>query len=124
MNPTAIKDWAELAALVLGWIISLFIAVNKLIGKINGVGAKVNSLEVTVGQHETKIDNVETEQGIARRDRTRLFEDVGEFRAEVANLNKTCRESDEKNNKLLTEIQVNIGRLDTKVDILLKERKT
>jgi chromosome segregation ATPase len=123
MNPAVLKDWAELIALVLGWIVSLFIAVNRLVSKINGVGSKVNALEITLGQHETKIDNVETEQQIARTDRSRLFEDVGEFRAEVANLNKACRESDEKNNKLLTEIQVNIGRLDTKVDILLQERK-
>lgn len=123
MNVDSLKNWVELVALIVGWIVSLVIAVNRLIEKINGVGAKVNSLEVTVGQHETKIDNIETEQSTARADRTRLFENVGEFRSAVSALEGTCKENDNKNSKLLTDIQVEIGKLGTKVDILLRERK-
>lgn len=122
MNPSILKDYLELGALILAWIVAAAVQWVKLISRINGVGGKVNALEVTVGQHETAIDRIESEQHEAAADRKALFEKVGEFKAEVANLNKTCRDSDEKNNKLLTEIQVNIGRLDTKVDILLKER--
>jgi chromosome segregation ATPase len=124
MNPTQLKDWAELGVLVLGWVVSLIVAVNKLIGKINGVGSKVNALEITVGQHETAIAKIETEQQVAASDRKQIFKDIGEFRNEVKTLNATCTESDKKNNELLTAIQVNLGRLDTKVDILLQEWKT
>jgi hypothetical protein len=124
MNLAALKDWVELIALLLGWIVAAVIGWFRLVHKINGVGAKVNALEITVGSHETKLDAIESEQVIAASDRKQIFKEVGEFKSEVSNLAKTCRESDEKNNKLLTDIQVNIGRLDTKVDILLQERKS
>lgn len=123
MNVDSIKNWIELVVLVLGWIISLVVAVNRLVEKINGVGSKVNALEVSVGQHETKLDNIETELQISVSDRKQLFREVGEFRSEVQALNKLCSDNDKKNNDLLTSIQVNIGKLDTKVDILLQERK-
>lgn len=123
MNPETLKGWVELAIILLGWLGSLIFAYFRLVYKVNGVGGKVNSLEITVGQHETAIDAIQTEQQVAAQDRKQLFKDVGEFRSEVSNLNKTCRESDEKNSLLLTNIQVEIGKLGTKVDILLQERK-
>jgi hypothetical protein len=123
MNLAVLKDWVELIGLIVGWLVVAVTGWFRLVHKINGVGAKVNAQEITVGNHETRLDQIETEQNSAAADRKQIFRDIGEFKSEVANLTRTCRESDEKNNKLLTDIQVNIGKLDTKVDILLQERK-
>lgn len=131
-----LKDWLELIGILGAWIAALWgwsVRQNKRRDKalrddfkreIDGVGARVNGLEVSVGQHETALDKIESEQRTAAADRQRLFADVAEFRSEVAGLRKSFEMKESENTKLLTDIQVSLGKLDTKIGFLLADRVT
>lgn len=129
-----LKDWLEVVGILSAWILALWgwsVKQAKRRDKqlrediklqIDGVGAKVNALEITVGQHETKLDSHDSDLRSAATDRQRLFEAVGGFQSEMKELRKTFEAKEDTNSKKLTDIQVDIGRLSTKVDLLLSGR--
>lgn len=42
-------------------LIAVATVYNKWIGKLNGVGSKVNSHELSIGNHETRLDRLESQ---------------------------------------------------------------
>lgn len=88
MEPEKVAEWLTILGLLAGWVIGVSkwierqnrlkakVAHDRLENQINGLGERVNSLVVTVGQHETALDNVNSEQAEARRDRKEFARDI------------------------------------------------
>lgn len=131
-----LKDWLEVVGILSAWILALWgwsVKQAKRRDKqlradiktqLDGVGGRVNALEITVGQHETTLDAHDSDIRAGAADRQRLYEAVGGFKAEVKELRKTFEDKENDNRKMLTDIQVDIGKLTTKVDLLLSGRLT
>lgn len=130
----ALKDWLEVVGILSAWILALWGWSVKqakrrdrqlradIKTQLDGVGGRVNALEITVGQHETQLDSHDSDIRAGAADRQRLYEAVGGFKAEVKELRKTFEAKEDANSQKLTDIQVDIGKIATKVDMLLSGR--
>ena len=122
MNAENILSWWPVITSVIGYIVLLTIQWNKLTEKINGVGTRTNALEISVGSHETMLDSHDTQINTGMTEHKQLFEKIGEFKSLVEELRKASEARDGSVAKTLTDIQVEIGKLGTKVDYLIKEK--
>jgi predicted nucleic acid-binding Zn-ribbon protein len=99
-------------------------ATKRLETSINGVGARVDGLEVTSGRQEVALDRLDSDARVADGERKVLLEKLVELKVEQTELKKTLVLKDERLSATLTSIQVGIGKLETKVDILLVNKET
>lgn len=90
---------------------------DRLQGDIDGVGARVNGLEVMVGQHETAIDVVEREQLIARGERQTILDKLSRVEAGIDKLAETYSRHNVKISEELNAIRVSLAKLETEVKL-------
>lgn len=122
MNPKDLLDWWPVVTSVVGYVVLSAVQWNKLTDKINGVGTRTNALEISVGSHETMLDSHDTQINTGMNEHKQLFEKIGEFKSLVEELRKASEARDGSVAKTLTDIQVELGKLGTKVDFLIEEK--
>lgn len=122
MNPKDLLDWWPVVTSVVGYVVLSAVQWNKLTDKINGVGTRTNALEISVGSHETMLDSHDSQISTGMNEHKQLFEKIGEFKSLVEELRKASEARDGSVAKTLTDIQVELGKLGTKVDFLIEEK--
>ena len=116
-----IPDWLKVGLSVVTSAIVTLAGVLKIVrepilNQVNGLGGRVNSLEVSVGQHETALDRIDSDIRIATQERRFL----GEQFAEMKGAMEKFTERGVQHHTLLAEkvgkIEVAIGRLEVLID--------
>lgn len=111
---------AVIVATFLGWALRQLSKQHKT--ELNGLGARVNGLEITSGQHETSIDKLSRESEVASMDRKSMFKELGQISKAVEDLSKISQHRHEERNRMLTEIKVEQGKLGERVALILNNR--
>lgn len=92
MTPRELKDWLELAALVVLWIVAATVQWSRQNNKINGVGSRVKKVEEKCSETAGRMTRMEQDLAEYRRDVLEANSRLGRVEKAVEDVGESVRD--------------------------------
>lgn len=102
--PNSLESWIVVVSAVVGWAVSVGIMWNKMLTRVNGLGDRVNEIEIRNAKKDGLMERYEDELREARREQT-------DIHSRLARVEKAVDSTNEHITEMKLEVMGHLGEI-------------